>query len=86
MIDVVGKLNDMGSVTGNLNNAVAPSGEAIEQFDTYLLFPNVGKSSILYVDQGANKAYRWDEETLKYYVVGSDYLDIKIINGGNANG
>jgi hypothetical protein len=56
-----------------------------QQYGSKLEFPNVGNSSVVYLDKAANKAYRWDEDNLKYYCVGSNYEDIKIINGGTAN-
>jgi len=49
-------------------------------------FPNIGSINNIYVDTTNNKAYRWDNRNLKYYIVGSDYNDIKIINGGDAFG
>lgn len=49
-------------------------------------FPAQGDVSKLYIDQTANKIYRWDDGTKQYVIVGSDYLQIKQINGGNANG
>jgi hypothetical protein len=55
------------------------------QYGSKLEFPNVGNSAVVYLDRAANKAYRWDENNLKYYCVGSNYEDIKIINGGTAN-
>lgn len=50
-------------------------------FSTYIEFPVSGKSSTLYIDKGANKTYRYDEDSSSYYVVGSDYNDITVING-----
>lgn len=49
--------------------------------ETYLKFPTVGNSKSIYIDTTENKIYRWDDTALKYYTVGSDYNDIKIING-----
>lgn len=61
-------------------------GISVHQFAQVDDFPEEGKIAMLYVDQSENKAYRWDEKTNQYVVVGSDYLQIKEINGGNANG
>lgn len=47
-------------------------------------FPPVGNELCLYIAKNENKLYRWDDTTIKYYCVGSDYNDIKIINGGGA--
>lgn len=49
--------------------------------DSYLKFPVVGDSSCLYVDISKNMIYRWDDAELKYYMVGTDYDDITIIDG-----
>lgn len=54
--------------------------------DSMYQFPNVGNSKYIYISTNENKVFRWDNETLKYYVIGSDYNDIKIIDGGNASG
>lgn len=59
--------------------------EAIKQFTSTLSFPSVGESNILYIDQSVNKSYRWDSNDSYYYVVGSDYNDIEVINGGGAD-
>lgn len=48
-------------------------------------FPNLGNSKNIYIAQKENKVYRWDEANLKYYIIGSDYNDIKVINGGKAS-
>lgn len=52
------------------------------QYSTHYDFPNVGDVHSIYIDKTANKAYRWDDDERKYYVVGSNYEDIKVINGG----
>ena len=57
---------------------------------SYLNFPNVGDENNLYIDTTSNTVYRWDDEGLKYYMIGSSIQNIintlEIINGGNANG
>ena len=55
--------------------------EHIVQKDSFLDFPVLGQDSAVYIDKTAGKIYRWDSSGLKYYVVGSDYDQIKIING-----
>lgn len=47
-------------------------------------FPNLGEVGVLYIDKDNNKVYRWDEDDRKYYCVGSDYTDVKVIDGGHA--
>lgn len=53
--------------------------------DTYLNFPAIGDESVIYIDKTANKTYRWDDNSLKYYVIGSDYNDIELIDAGDAD-
>lgn len=50
-------------------------------FSTYIEFPVSGNENTLYIDESANKTYRYSAESGSYYVVGSNYEDIKIING-----
>lgn len=57
-----------------------------QQYNSKFEFPNIGDSSVEYIDKTANRVYRWDDTALTYYCVGSDYNEIKVINGGNANG
>lgn len=47
-------------------------------------FPNIGDPGVLYIDTGTNKMYRWDNDNLKYFCVGADWQEIRVINGGNA--
>ena len=51
----------------------------VQEYDSYLHFPNLGKPKIIYIDTQANESYRWDDEALKYYKIN----EIEIINGGN---
>lgn len=55
--------------------------ETVVQEDSFLKFPVVGKKDALYIDTTTNKSYRFDEERLKYYIIGTDYEDIKVIRG-----
>lgn len=81
----------MGELLRLAREAAAQAGQAadradlVRQFKTYLEFPSLGTEKTIYMDAAANKAYRWDEVEKKYYVVGSDYGQIKIIDGGNAD-
>lgn len=56
-----------------------------QQYGSRYAFPNIGNPTILYVDILENKTYRWDSTTNNYECIGSDYTQIKIINGGKAN-
>lgn len=55
----------------------------VEQYEGKAYFPNVGVENAVYIDAADNKTYRYDVVANYYYVVGSDYEDIKTIN---ANG
>lgn len=60
----------------------------VEQYECMAYFPNIGVENAVYIDAAENKAYRYDVGANYYYVVGSDYEDIKTINanGGTQNG
>lgn len=47
-------------------------------------FPSIGTVGEIYIDISANKTYRWDDEKLLYFCIGSDYNEIEIINGGGS--
>lgn len=51
---------------------------------SYLEFPSIGNESVIYIDKTANRTYRWDDTDFKYYVVGSDYHEIELIDAGDA--
>lgn len=61
-----------------IDNLVAGS---IVQEDSFLKFPTIGSEQAIYIDTTTNKVYRWSNTELKYYTIGSDYNDIKIIDG-----
>lgn len=58
----------------------------VHEYKNLYEFPTVGIKNNLYIDSENNKSYRWDENSLKYICIGSNYEDIKIINGGNSDG
>lgn len=51
---------------------------------THYEFPNVGAKNTLYIATDEHAMYYWDEAGLKYYCCGTDYSDIKIIDGGDS--
>ena len=55
----------------------------IEQYDSLSEFPTLGDVFTVYVDKEKNKIYRWNNEDNYYYCIGSDYEQIKIVNGGS---
>lgn len=52
--------------------------------DSYLKFPTIGNENQIYIDTSENATYRWDDVDLKYYCIGRDYKEIKVINGGSS--
>lgn len=52
--------------------------------ESYLKFPLVGKANSVYIDKSTNRIYRWDDDNIKYYCIGADYNNIKVIRGGDA--
>lgn len=52
---------------------------------TYYEFPAIGNTDTLYIAMNEGKTYTWDEEGMKYVIIGSDYTKIQFINGGTSN-
>ena len=48
--------------------------------DSYLDFPITGSQNKIYIDKTNNRTYRYDEDNLKYYIIGSDWDDIDLID------
>lgn len=92
--DSIGDHNISESVTNveavdNVINVTKANGQTfsstvvtIKQYASLSGFPSVGSNNIAYIDKSTNKTYRWDDNDLKYYCIGSDYGAIQIINGG----
>lgn len=80
-----GSLNGGQSISGGLDVGVLTA-KSVFQYDTRFEFPTIGDSNALYIAMNENAAYRWNETDLHYYCVGRDYLELKIISGGNADG
>lgn len=59
--------------------------ETVITKETIYDFPAVGDAQCIYIAKGENKTYRFDSTALKYYCIGSDYNDIKTINGGSSS-
>lgn len=78
---------DLESMKARMSNVETSINEILQRpddilvFHTYLLFPNVGNESTLYIDRSQNKSYRWDALALKYYILNDESFEI--INGGN---
>lgn len=56
--------------------------------DTHYDFPSVGNVKAVYKAYKEKLLYQWNETELRYEVLGttSDFPDINVIHGGNANG
>lgn len=67
----------------------AKFGESSSVFNaqTHFDFPSVGKVNVIYKAESERKIYQWNPNDLKYEPINaSSSLDIKLIDGGNANG
>ena len=62
------------------------SHEPVRCVDRIADLPAIGDASVLYICQEVNKTYRWDDDEIRYRIVGSDYNEIDVINGGESNG
>lgn len=68
----------------HIQDLIEKSKDTVLEYASSLQFPAVGKERTIYVDQENNKIFRWDDDNIKYYCIGSDYENIKIINCGDA--
>lgn len=69
--------------TGNIyywDNGYVDLNSSIVLKDTYLQFPSVGNENMIYIDTTENAIYRFSESELKYYLIASDWNNIKLIN------
>ena len=62
------------------------SHEPVRYIDTIAELPVVGDPDVAYICRETNKTYRWDDAETRYRIVGSDYNEIDVVNGGIANG
>lgn len=79
-IKVKGKISSGQAVRGNVGKAETVIVQEVS-FNTRFEFPSIGESEIMYVATDENKIYRFDENSLTYYCVGSDYNEIEVIQG-----
>lgn len=54
--------------------------------ETHYDFPSIGSIDCIYKAYKEKKTYQWNEELLKYEPLNEGIEDVKIINGGNADG
>lgn len=82
---LTGSVVPRGSVGGNIRAAQRVYVRELV-FDNRFEFPSVGEADKLYIAKDENSIYRWDEDEMVYTALGLQAEDIKLINGGNANG
>lgn len=75
-----GSLNADTGMSGSLNMAKNIYVKEIE-FNNRFEFPSMGKDNMLYVAKDEHKIYIFNSTTLNYEIVGSDYTEIKVIQG-----
>lgn len=63
-----------------IQDQITKNRDTVLEFSSSLQFPTVGNVNTIYIDKSADKTYRWDNDTLKYYPL-NDYENIKIIDG-----
>lgn len=86
------KLTNLPSINniilqGNKNSFELNLLGSLHNYETYLNFPTIPEANIqndIFVDTTENAIYRWDNVEMKYFCIGSNYQNIKIINGGEA--
>ena len=77
---VSGSISGSGDIVGNVEKADNIYVKETE-FNNRYEFPSIGKDNIIYVAKDENKTYRFNEDSLTYYCIGSDYNEIEVIQG-----
>ena len=77
---VSGSIGGSSDITGNVEKADNIYVKETE-FNNRYEFPSIGKPNMIYVAKDENKTYRFDEDSLTYYCIGSDYNEIEVIQG-----
>ena len=75
-----GSLNGQTGMSGNLQMADRVYVKEVE-FNNRFEFPSIGNDNMVYVAKDEHEIYIFDANNLNYVVVGSDYAEIKIIQG-----
>lgn len=73
---------------GNLkhwNDILYQDENSVVSRKSYLNFPKIGKSRVIYVDENTGERYRWINFHYELIAYAGSIEDITIINGGNAN-
>ena len=77
---ISGNIGNNGAVNGDIQKAENIYVKETE-FNNRYEFPSIGKPNIIYVAKDENKTYRFNEDSLTYYCIGSDYNEIEVIQG-----
>lgn len=78
------KFNELNAKVDNLE---LTGGTSVFNADTHFDFPSIGTVDCIYKAYKEKKTYQWNAETLTYEVLNENTIeDVKLINGGNANG
>lgn len=77
---ISGNIGNNGAVNGDIQKAENIYVKETE-FNNRYEFPSIGKDNIIYVAKDENKTYRFNEDSLTYYCIGSDYNEIEVIQG-----
>ena len=77
---VSGGINNSQDISGNVDKAEHIYVKEIE-FNIRYELPSIGKENMIYVARDENKTYRFNEDSLTYYCIGSDYNEIEVIQG-----
>lgn len=77
---ISGNIGNNGTVNGDIQKAENIYVKETE-FNNRYEFPSIGKPNIIYVAKDENKTYRFNEDSLTYYCIGSDYNEIEVIQG-----
>ena len=77
---ISGNIGNNGAVNGDIQKAENIYVKETE-FNNRYEFPSIGKDNIIYVAKDENKIYRFNEDSLTYYCIGSDYNEIEVIQG-----
>ena len=77
---ISGNIGNNGTVNGDIQKAENIYVKETE-FNNRYEFPSIGKPNMIYVAKDENKTYRFNEDSLTYYCIGSDYNEIEVIQG-----
>lgn len=79
-ITVKGSVKTGGQILGGVQKTASTIVKELT-FNNRFEFPSIGRSDLMYVATDENRTYRFDEESLTYYCIGSDYNEIEVIQG-----